>query len=267
MSFYLLVLLLTLPHRNPGEFRHQTIFCATVFLGSCLLRPVCRSVLRRSLPWLSLEIRAFGWSAAYGAAATFMWELEKLNAVRPMRTDFLENWLPFSVVFFLWCTLYFSPTQWQQAAQERARLLRVESEAREARLSALRYQLNPHFLFNSLNAVSTPVLEGNAPAATRMLAHIGELLRTTRMMTLRRRYPFLRSLPSSSNTSPLSKPGSVAGFELTWRFHTTLSTPLYRACCCSPWWKMRFARNDLRSTCLSARSSALDWLFSAGWYS
>ena len=58
-------------------------------------------------------------------------------------------------------------------------MLRAEAEAREARLSALRYQLNPHFLFNSLNAVSTLVLEGNAPAATLMLAQIGELLRTT----------------------------------------------------------------------------------------
>jgi two-component system LytT family sensor kinase len=179
VGLYLLVLLSVLPDRNPGEFRHQTIFCATVFAFSCLLRPVCRSLLRRSLPWLSLEIRAFGWSAAYGAVATFVSELVKLRAVRLIWATFLDNWLPFSVVFFLWCTLYFSTKQWQQSAHERARLVRAESEAREARLSALRYQLNPHFLFNSLNAVSTLVLEGNVPAATRMLAQIGELLRTT----------------------------------------------------------------------------------------
>ena len=179
VGLYLLVLLSVLPDRNPDEFRHQTIFCATVFAFSCLLRPVCRSLLRRSLPWLSLEIRAFAWSAAYGAVATFISELVKLRALRPIWANFLDNWLPFSVVFFLWCTLYFSTKHWQQSAHERARLVRAESDAREARLSALRYQLNPHFLFNSLNAVSTLVLEGNAPAATRMLAQIGELLRTT----------------------------------------------------------------------------------------
>jgi two-component system, LytTR family, sensor kinase len=179
VGLYLLVLLSVLPYRNPGEFLHQTIFCVTVFLFSCLLRPVCRSLLRRSLPWLSLEIRAFGWSAAYGAGATFVSELVKLRAVRPIWANFLDNWLPFSVVFFLWCTLYFSTKHWQQSVRERARLVRAESEAREARLSALRYQLNPHFLFNSLNAVSTLVLEGDVPAATRMLAQIGELLRTT----------------------------------------------------------------------------------------
>jgi two-component system sensor histidine kinase AlgZ len=75
--------------------------------------------------------------------------------------------------------LYLSIKQWQQSVQESERLLRAETEAREARLSALRYQLNPHFLFNSLNAVSTLVLDGNAPAATQMLAQIGELLRTS----------------------------------------------------------------------------------------
>ena len=60
MGFYLLVLLSALPYRNPGEFRHQTSFCATVFLVSCLLRPVYRSVLRRSLPWLSPGDSRFG---------------------------------------------------------------------------------------------------------------------------------------------------------------------------------------------------------------
>jgi len=179
VGLYVLVLLSVLPYSNPGEFRHQTIFCATVFVASSLLRPLCRSLLRRSLPWLSLEVRAFGWSAVYGAVATFISELVKLRSVQLVRANFLENWLPFSVVFFLWCTLYFSTKQWQQSVRERERLMRAESEAREARLSALRYQLNPHFLFNSLNAVSTLVLEGNTPAATRMLAQIGELLRTT----------------------------------------------------------------------------------------
>jgi two-component system, LytTR family, sensor kinase len=179
VGLYVLVLLSVLPERNPAEFLHQTVFCATVFAIGWLLRPVCRSLLRRAYPWIALELRAFGWCVLYGAVATFLSELMKLHSVRLVWANFLDNWLPFSVVFFLWCTLYFSTEQWKQAAHERARLVRAESEAREARLSALRYQLNPHFLFNSLNAVSTLVLEGNVSAATHMLAQIGELLRTT----------------------------------------------------------------------------------------
>ena len=102
-----------------------------------------------------------------------------MRGARIVWADSLEDWLQFVVILFLWCTLYFSIKQWQQSVRERERLVRAESEAREARLSALRYQLNPHFLFNSLNAASTLVLQGKAAAATRMLAQIGELLRTT----------------------------------------------------------------------------------------
>ncbi len=177
-GLYLLDLLSLFPYRDVGESWRQTVFCTTVFVLSPGLRPVCRSLLRRSLPWLSLEIRALAWATMYAAPAAFLVELAKLHSLRLVWPNVLDSWLAFSVLFFLWCTLYFSTKQWQQAAHERARLLRAESEARQARLSALRYQLNPHFLFNSLNAVSTLVLEGNAPAATRMLAQIGELLRT-----------------------------------------------------------------------------------------
>jgi len=88
-------------------------------------------------------------------------------------------WAWSAFVLFMWCSSYFSIKQWQQSSLEKERLLRAESEVREARLLALRYQLNPHFLFNSLNAVSMLILDENAPAARRMLAQIGDLLRTS----------------------------------------------------------------------------------------
>jgi two-component system, LytTR family, sensor kinase len=179
IGFYLLVLLTILPYHRQEEFRYQTICCVTLFIASCLLRPVCRFLLRRRLPWLVLSMRAFACCVVAGAASTFAAEGIKHGGLNLVWADFFDDWLQFSLLLFLWCTLYFSIKQWQQAARERERLLRAEAEAREARLSALRYQLNPHFLFNSLNAASTLVLEGDAPAATRMLAQIGELLRTT----------------------------------------------------------------------------------------
>src|SRR5437879_12485542 len=59
VGLYLLVLLSVLPDRNPGEFRHHTIFCSTVFVVSCFLRPVCRSRLRRLVPLPSRTHPAF----------------------------------------------------------------------------------------------------------------------------------------------------------------------------------------------------------------
>src|SRR6202041_3401174 len=137
------------------------------------------SLLRRSPSWLSFGLIISVWSAIVGIATAVAATLVVLRFRAFDWGDLASNCVQFSVVLFLWCTLYLSIKQWQSSALERDRLLRAETEAREARLSALRYQLNPHFLFNSLNAVSTLVLDGNAPAATRMLAQIGDLLRTS----------------------------------------------------------------------------------------
>jgi sensor histidine kinase YesM len=47
----------------------------------------------------------------------------------------------------------------------------------EARLAALRAQLNPHFLFNTLNAISTLALKGDHSAVTETLGRLSSLLR------------------------------------------------------------------------------------------
>jgi two-component system LytT family sensor kinase len=49
--------------------------------------------------------------------------------------------------------------------------------AHEAQLKMLRYQLNPHFLFNTLNAISTLVLEQNTELANRMVTRLSSFLR------------------------------------------------------------------------------------------
>jgi sensor histidine kinase YesM len=59
---------------------------------------------------------------------------------------------------------------------ERAQL---RASLSEARLEALRMQLQPHFLFNTLHAISTLVLKGDARAADQMLAQLSRFLRLT----------------------------------------------------------------------------------------
>lgn len=179
--FYLVGLVTLLPYRKAENFRNQGIAFAIMFLASCILRPICRSFLRVSFSWIAFGLRALAWSAAIGSVATFFIELAILRIVGRVfsDSDLGVNILQFSVVLFLWCALYFGIKQWQRAAQERDRLLRAESEARDAHLSALRYQLSPHFLFNSLNAVSTLVLKGDSEGATRMLSQIASLLRVS----------------------------------------------------------------------------------------
>ncbi|HEY1470129.1 MAG TPA: histidine kinase [Candidatus Acidoferrum sp.] len=165
--------------KRPAELGEISVLVIFMFLGTFVLHPVCRSLLRRSPSWLTFGLRMSAWSVLVGTAAAVTAKLLLFHFDRVDWPDLVGDSVQSAVILFLWCSLYFSIKQWQRSAQERERLLRAESEAREARLSALRYQLNPHFLFNSLNAASTLMLEGDAPAATRMLAQIGELLRTT----------------------------------------------------------------------------------------
>jgi two-component system LytT family sensor kinase len=63
-----------------------------------------------------------------------------------------------------------------EAAQLRAESAELHAQVTDARLNVLRAQLNPHFLFNTLNAVSTLVDE-DPPGARRMLARLSDLLR------------------------------------------------------------------------------------------
>lgn len=175
--FYLLLLASNIPSlQKPGNFWVISVSTLSMFAASCLLRFPCRALVRRDLPWIPLETRAFALSLLAGAAAGLAheWSIGNWQGT----WDWLSSAVHSTMILFLWCNLYFSVKHWQQAARERERGLRIEAEARDARLRALRYQLNPHFLFNSLNAVSTLVLAGKASAATRTLAQLAELLRT-----------------------------------------------------------------------------------------
>jgi two-component system, LytTR family, sensor kinase len=179
VCFYLWGSITLLPFlHQPGALLGNSLFFICLFFASSLLHPICRSLINRAFSWIAFEIRAFLWSLLGGVITGYV--IERLVSLH--RSLLWINWLETSLrctfILFVWSSLYFSIKLWQQSMRERERLLRAEAEVRDVRLSALRYQLNPHFLFNSLNAVSTLVLEGNPPAATRMLAQIGEFLRT-----------------------------------------------------------------------------------------
>ena len=78
---------------------------------------------------------------------------------------------PFCILL-VWCGLYFGLKQYERQA-------RVEALARQAELRTLRHQLTPHFLCNTLNGISTLVGEGHTQEARRMIARLGDFLRTT----------------------------------------------------------------------------------------
>src|SRR6202161_65507 len=65
------------------------------------------------------------------------------------------------------------------SAQLELRATQLESQLTQAKLSALKMQLHPHFLFNTLNAIVVLVRQHRAGEADQMLTNLSELLRQT----------------------------------------------------------------------------------------
>ncbi len=74
---------------------------------------------------------------------------------------------------------YYAFEFYRRYRDEELRAARIRERLTEARLNALRMELNPHFLFNTLNAISGLVRRNENEAAVRMLARLGDLLRLT----------------------------------------------------------------------------------------
>jgi two-component system, LytTR family, sensor kinase len=82
-----------------------------------------------------------------------------------------------AMLFVLWCA-FCSAILYAAQLQERERsLLQAQVLAREAELKMLRYQINPHFLFNTLNAVSALIVTGQALAADAMITKLARFFR------------------------------------------------------------------------------------------
>jgi two-component system LytT family sensor kinase len=81
------------------------------------------------------------------------------------------------ILFLLWST-FCAVILYAAQLQERERsLLQAQVLAREAELKMLRYQINPHFLFNTLNAVSALIVTGQAQAADAMINKLARFFR------------------------------------------------------------------------------------------
>jgi LytS/YehU family sensor histidine kinase len=78
-----------------------------------------------------------------------------------------------------WSALYYGINYYLLLEEEIDQRGRLESQASSAQLAMLRYQLNPHFLFNTLNSISTLVLLKQTERANAMLARLSSFLRYT----------------------------------------------------------------------------------------
>ena len=159
----------------------QTISAITGFSLSLLLSVCYRTLISRQ-PLLM-------WGVSFGLAglATALWA-------------FIDAWVaqiqnPTSELGFTgllvgafyidatsigaWSALYYAINYFLQLEEQNDRMVRLEAQAASAQLTMLRYQLNPHFLFNTLNSISTLVLLKQSEPANAMLSRLSAFLRYT----------------------------------------------------------------------------------------
>ena len=102
-------------------------------------------------------------------------------AQEPVSSYFL-TWilinLPWAVLlYFTLIGSLYAFTYYDEARERESQQARLAAQLAEARLGALRMQLNPHFLFNSLNAISVLVRDQQSDEASQMLELLSDILR------------------------------------------------------------------------------------------
>src|SRR5450432_4476471 len=155
-----------------------------LLVGACW---IISNILRYYLPYSNRYWYVLFLSVSFSLAAIVLSKLLlNLVLIDPVYRDyilFLSNtyWLRVGVAFLLVACMAIICVLWytQEEEQEnRQRKNDAEKLSRDAELYKLRQQLQPHFLFNSLNSISA--LIGSDPSQARNMIHqLSDFLRTT----------------------------------------------------------------------------------------
>lgn len=91
--------------------------------------------------------------------------------------DHIDGVMGSFYIILCWSGLYFGIRYHRELQQQTEQTLKATAAAHQAQLMALRYQLNPHFLFNTLNAISTLILDRDNETANLSVTRLSDFLR------------------------------------------------------------------------------------------
>jgi sensor histidine kinase YesM len=94
--------------------------------------------------------------------------------------QFFTYWLIYGIAFFV--------NMRREHQRQKLKTAQLEQQLSAARLQALQMQLNPHFLFNALNLISSTMYD-DVNAADKMMANLSDLLRKTLNVSNRQQHP------------------------------------------------------------------------------
>jgi LytS/YehU family sensor histidine kinase len=171
-----------LPHADAMAVRRFVMACfgfvACLGIGRVLRALTDEPVWRRLVAAVLLSVLG-GFGYAYLNYAVFylvapLWKVEPLTTVSVAYTASMFFW-----TFISWCALYFALRYEEELKEKSLRLVSAQALAIDAQNRMLRYQINPHFLFNTLNALSSLILANENARAERVVLSLSSFLRHT----------------------------------------------------------------------------------------
>ncbi|HXE92165.1 MAG TPA: histidine kinase [Terriglobales bacterium] len=177
---------------RPFPFSKALQYSLTIFMVWAALTPPVVWVTRRlaALPvplWrlILLHLAAGSvFSVAYNVIRTFLWPVLKMNVPVTISLferfqTFLQLTLPRDVLIYLGIVgIWHGLAHYRRYRARALHASQLETRLTQARLQTLSTQLHPHFLFNTLHAISA-LVHSNVAAAERILARLSDLLRLT----------------------------------------------------------------------------------------
>lgn len=164
-----------------------------ILLAGGLVFTVIQVAVRGASPYASWDPHLRHWvSAVWDAQAhrfKIQWFMYKQLFLGNLVDDVITVYLP--IVLAAHVASYY-----QRFRERELRTSQLQAQLEKARLQSLKSQLQPHFLFNTLNSISALMLT-NVEAADRMITRLGDLLRIsletagTQMTTLSRELEFV----------------------------------------------------------------------------
>ncbi len=157
------------------------VSAATGYSMTLVIAAIYRWLIRKSplVIWLGSLATVIVAVAAYSVIDAWVYTMvnEGRNVVQ---VDlFLGSATLNTLLIGAWSALYYGINFFLIAERQTVQLLKLEATASSAQLAMLRYQLNPHFLFNTLNSISTLVLLKQNDRANAMLGRLASFLRYT----------------------------------------------------------------------------------------
>ena len=160
---------------------HTLLLTATGYSLTLLMASLFRRLIKMQPVWtLVLSLMAVGLaSSAFSVIETWSYATFLKPSAKPVGVEYLGAILLNFSLLAAWAALYYGINYFLLLEEQIDQRERLESAASSAQLAMLRYQLNPHFLFNTLNSISTLVLLKQTERANAMLARLSSFLRYT----------------------------------------------------------------------------------------